>query len=843
MLRATEENAEETDSSDGEEGGQKSQKLLRVRGEYYLQNPAKVAELLAVERYRQRWPLIPAEELHASSVQHPEQSSWRWLLHTRRVPVMAENAAQRLVAEAAGRDGAAEPVEETPRCAGVGDANVASWVCWDCLVDLSGARPRLPLYSLANDNWIGRERVEVREASEATRWLSCLGRVCWKQLRLGRGAPDVQQRGIAGNTIFLAQPAVTLNSETLDLPPDRDALVDCVNIAFTGSTGSLAKARWAQVKRAEYMRLVSRRRRECAAYAHANVDEAAAATRLPENGVPPHLEHCVQHIEGVEDAPVQLTGPASRAAESAAFEEAGEESEPGEEEVAREEQEGVESAQLSLQEVNANVATASIAVDPSSDPKDTQMLQVLKAQISELERQAKTVFQRERQARVENSDGVLEPVEDAGGRQRLREVVLDVQSVASRLDRRGRLAVEVACANAEEMLAVDPVTLAVPSQGKPLNAWDARTWPCCFTEWWFGDGAPNLSRQRPMLFEEVAAMVLEREELEYSLEADEAPYSARAPSRFVAPEIVAVLGDVRRRLALLRGTRAATQRRGFKKDLQSICGATPADYEAALGLAGPRESILSALGHKEVPAAVKTALRTLLLSTSDVPGTEGRKVALRHNGHGNNLFFGAATYFCTPNFADNYSPLMWLLHNGPTATAHLRSAAEPPEMLMPAPRMPALQRMHQVSASNPRAQAKFFLLKIELHNKFILGLQQQHIGRRILSSFPGARVPQQTTSITKHGFLEISLYMELEHTRLQAEVMHVLMYSVLGVTDAHFQAEDTQWTHRSACCYSHYNLHAMSTNVDTHHHWTRSLPGTHTRVQCPYSLLLCQVKP
>ena len=197
-----------------------------------------------------------------------------------------------------------------------------------------------------------------------------------------------------------------------------------------------------------------------------------------------------------------------------------------------------------------------------------------------------------------------------------------------------------------------------------------------------------------MLFEEVAAMVIDREELEYYLEDDDAPYRARAPSRFVAPEIVAVLGDVRRRLALLRGTRAATQRRGYRKDLQAICGATEADYEAALGLAGPRDSILGALGRKEMPAAVKTALRTLLLSTSDVPGTEGRKVALRYNGHGNNLFFGAASYFCTPNFADNYSPLMWMLHNGPAATAHLTSVAEPrvdtspPEMLKAEPRMP-----------------------------------------------------------------------------------------------------------------------------------------------------------
>ena len=112
-----------------------------------------------------------------------------------------------------------------------------------------------------------------------------------------------------------------------------------------------------------------------------------------------------------------------------------------------------------------------------------------------------------------------------------------------------------------------------------------------------------------MLFEEFAAMVIEREELQYSLEDDDVPYRARAPSCFVAPEIVAVLGDVRRRLALLRGTRAATQRRGYKKDLQTICGATPADYEVALGLAGPQDSILGALGHKDAGGGENCAAR------------------------------------------------------------------------------------------------------------------------------------------------------------------------------------------------------------------------------------------
>ena len=45
----------------------------------------KIHEILNVERYIQKWPLIPKAELHASSVQHPDDTSMRWLLHTRRV--------------------------------------------------------------------------------------------------------------------------------------------------------------------------------------------------------------------------------------------------------------------------------------------------------------------------------------------------------------------------------------------------------------------------------------------------------------------------------------------------------------------------------------------------------------------------------------------------------------------------------------------------------------------------------------------------------------------------------------------------------------------------------------
>ena len=102
-------------------------------------------------------------------------------------------------------------------------------------------------------------------------------------------------------------------------------------------------------------------------------------------------------------------------------------------------------------------------------------------------------------------------------------------------------------------------------------------------------------------------------------------YEAACQSRFSPPEIIAILGDVVRRLRLLKGTKAAIGRRGFGADLQMLGEASVEDFMEALNIAKPRDSIGSACSRPGMPAKVKTALRTLLLSTSDVPGTEGRK--------------------------------------------------------------------------------------------------------------------------------------------------------------------------------------------------------------------------
>ena len=140
----------------------------------------------------------------------------------------------------------------------------------------------------------------------------------------------------------------------------------------------------------------------------------------------------------------------------------------------------------------------------------------------------------------------------------MQQLIFDVQHTARSFDNNVQASVEKAMDRADARLDVCPTALAIPTQG-PLDSFNARTYPACYVEWWFGDGAPALERDRPMLFEQVARRLLNIEEHEYHLNSDLAPYRASCTSRFNNPEIIAVLGDVVRRMRLLRapGRRSA----------------------------------------------------------------------------------------------------------------------------------------------------------------------------------------------------------------------------------------------------------------------------------------------
>ena len=91
-----------------------------------------------------------------------------------------------------------------------------------------------------------------------------------------------------------------------------------------------------------------------------------------------------------------------------------------------------------------------------------------------------------------------------------------------------------------------------------------------------------------------------------------------------------------------------------------------------------------------------------------------------------------------------------LLHEGPEPKSHLSISgasqpsdvsgasqpAEPtivPQIARSEPTMPSSETMHQITAKDPRAQAKFFILMTELHYRFNIGLERLHIGRLTLA--------------------------------------------------------------------------------------------------------------
>ena len=81
--------------------------------------------------------------------------------------------------------------------------------------------------------------------------------------------------------------------------------------------------------------------------------------------------------------------------------------------------------------------------------------------------------------------------------------------------------------------------------------------------------------------------------------------------------------------------------------------------------------------NEAVPQELRVALRQMLISTKDVPFTDGSKRALRHEGHALNVTYGSLEVLATYNFADSYSAVSFKL---------LKKAGRRPGPMAAAPR-------------------------------------------------------------------------------------------------------------------------------------------------------------
>ena len=71
-----------------------------------------------------------------------------------------------------------------------------------------------------------------------------------------------------------------------------------------------------------------------------------------------------------------------------------------------------------------------------------------------------------------------------------------------------------------------PETLAVRA-GEPLGAFAAQSWVASFVEFFYGDCAPNLERPTKISWRYLFKYLMNREELEYHLDTDNANIGKR----------------------------------------------------------------------------------------------------------------------------------------------------------------------------------------------------------------------------------------------------------------------------------------------------------------------------
>ena len=174
----------------------------------FMSNAAAVWELLAVERYKKRWPKIPAAELEASSVDvGTDGHRCLVLLHKRRVSAAAVR----------------------------GEESVG--ICHDCHRAFSSKKPRLCRFALANDLWLGRMDPLFVDANMTHEMCLALARTVATKVVLRAGGTSVapnqwdcqyRQTGYVGSSVLFHNGDAKHALQSL--PPDK--LNDALAITF-----------------------------------------------------------------------------------------------------------------------------------------------------------------------------------------------------------------------------------------------------------------------------------------------------------------------------------------------------------------------------------------------------------------------------------------------------------------------------------------------------------------------------------------------------------------------------------------------------------------------------------
>ena len=731
-----------------------------------MQKRDAVAEMLSVDRYADRWPLIPRAELEASAVDmhvlDKDGATRRVLMHRRRLRQ----------AQLTGDDPAL--------------------VCADCHEAFGASSPWLCKYSLANDMWLGRWDPLFRNANLSHQMLLALARVVATKIVLrpeGRASQGsdtenkwdflFHQAGMIGSAILFAN--ADCGSAMPHFPPT--ALGDTFAVSFVAKPSELEEPDAASMGSTEELRAEGLSGAEARAqgYAKARVSKIAklkvdrrefdqqAAALKDTNVVFNTTEYRADLVASwVPDATVPTVPPVILNSVVAVplADDAGTvvSSGPGDATAAGEEERLDADVEASRQARYISAFETQVADLNESTTSGTMEVVSLINQLQELEQAAQRSVAAEMETAIEANPDLI----DDAGRERILKLCQDVRRRCQRLssaDMRAKLEWELqqaavgsptflhddsaapdaanglssgapaddtppANSAPQEPRATDGslALLEVPRARAPLSLWDWTIWTQARpTLWRYGD-ATNLypHRQTLLLTQEWMECMCNREELEYAMPTDSEPYSAAWPdedfqsNRFEDDWLTMHLFATLYLLSEQKQSAFAFLKNGGMKWAAKVRGLS-AEMLALAARVAPQAGIQALAQNQHVPQLVRDALNAMQAATANVVGTDGHRRLCRHEGIAYMSLFGPPLVFMTPNLADNKQPLLLVVQG-----YELRLDVTPEAC----PELPKYRDMMRRLARDPVKQTVVFEKIMTLFFLHVLGVRPECLHNR-----------------------------------------------------------------------------------------------------------------
>ena len=712
----------------------------------FMANPNDVWNMLKVERYAERWPLIALTgELEASSVtvsaphkkKKGECNEYRVLLHKRRV------------------------TDEQAK----GTSSVH--VCADCKEAFEGPKPWLCRYALANDLWLGRWCPLFRDANLSHQMLLALARAVSTKIVLrpdggkSRNADSTHnwqfafdQSGMVGTAILFQN--ADCGPALRQFPCDR--INESFAVTFVGApTAGDAQAQAKEFVATKIAKLkVDRREFDAQAVAlqkynevyhrEATYDQDLLASWVPDPNVPVVPSVVLDAVLAVplEDSPGQVVaeGPADATA-------AGEQDRLDADISAARDERVLAVFEPEVRDLNEK---------GSGDVEVTALMQ----QLEELDEASRRSVAAEAESllasdAMESGAGLM----DEDGRRRIAEMAQNVRQRCKRLcerEKKGKLQEELqkTATGGQEWQVAQGAEAAADSSGTvphmlqprgrtPLSYWDSRIWTMARpTLWRFGDAAlfdPRRNKENggtSLLVNEWMVCMLDREELEYDMPDDDPEHPFRActnesgeeVNRFRSDWVSLHLFESMRVLSAQQESFKAYVQNGGMKFAKTMCQLTAEQIAAAARGARPGDGIQAIAQNKHTSSLVRDALNIVQMATAHVVGTDGHRRLCRHEGFSYTVLFGPPLVFCTPNLADSKQPLLLIMQNQEVCLDGTRGQEEV---------LPKYRDMLLRLARDPVGQTRVFHLMMRLFFQHVLGVRPDCIESRRGSRRPNPR--------------------------------------------------------------------------------------------------------